>query len=68
MRLSGHHAAADRAQGHEARVAARGDQNRWIFMGFDEDLNKAMVSAVRETVDFLASQKMVPLDRYGLTP
>jgi acetamidase/formamidase len=36
----------------------------WILMGFDEDLNKAMVSAVRETVDFLASQKMVPLDRY----
>ena len=36
----------------------------WIFMGFDEDLNKAMVSAVRETVDFLAGQKMVPLDRY----
>lgn len=26
-----------------------------------EDLNKAMVSAVRETVNFLATQKMVPL-------
>jgi len=36
----------------------------WIFMCFDEDLNKAMVSAVRETVDFLSSQKMVSLDRY----
>ena len=36
----------------------------WIFIGFDEDLNKAMVSAVRETVDFLSSQKMVSLDRY----
>jgi acetamidase/formamidase len=32
--------------------------------GFDEDLNKAMVNAVRETVDFLAAQKMVPLTRY----
>ena len=39
-------------------------KTHWIFMGFDEDLNKAMVNAVRETVDFLASQKMVPLDRY----
>jgi len=39
-------------------------KTHWILMGFDEDLNKAMVSAVRETVDFLASQKMVPLDRY----
>jgi acetamidase/formamidase len=36
----------------------------WILMGFDEDLNKAMVNAVRETVDFLAQQKMVSLDRY----
>jgi len=40
------------------------NKTHWIFMGFDEDLNKAMVSAVRETVDFLASQKMVGLDRY----
>jgi acetamidase/formamidase len=42
----------------------------WILMGFDEDLNKAMVNAVRETVDFLASQKMVPMSReeaYSLT-
>jgi acetamidase/formamidase len=36
----------------------------WIMTGFDEDLNKAMVNAVRETVDFLAAQKMVPLTRY----
>lgn len=36
----------------------------WIMMGFDEDLNKAMVNAVRETVDFLSNQKMVSLDRY----
>ena len=39
-------------------------KTHWIMMGFDEDLNKAMVNAVRETVDFLAQQKMVPLDRY----
>jgi acetamidase/formamidase len=39
-------------------------RTHWILMGFDEDLNKAMVNAVRETVDFLTSQKAVPLDRY----
>ena len=39
-------------------------RTHWIMTGFDEDLNKAMVAAVRETVDFLAAQKMVPLDRY----
>jgi acetamidase/formamidase len=38
-------------------------KTHWIFVGFDEDLNKAMVNAVRETVDFLANQKMVPMDR-----
>ena len=40
------------------------------MMGFDEDLNEAMEIAVRETVDFLAAQKMVPLTRdeaYSLT-
>ena len=45
-------------------------KTHWILMGFDEDLNKAMVNAVRETVDFLANQKMVPMDRreaYSLT-
>ena len=36
----------------------------WIMTGFDEDLNKAMVNAVRETVDFLTAQKVVPLSRY----
>jgi acetamidase/formamidase len=35
----------------------------WIFMGFDEDLNEAMKIAVRETVNFLADQKMVPMTR-----
>jgi acetamidase/formamidase len=39
-------------------------KTHWILMGYDEDLNKAMVNATRETVDFLSSQKMVPLDRY----
>lgn len=36
----------------------------WIATGFDEDLNKAMVIATREAVDFLAEQKQVPLTRY----
>jgi acetamidase/formamidase len=42
----------------------------WIFTGFDEDLNEAMKIAVRETVNFLADQKMVPMSReeaYSLT-
>jgi acetamidase/formamidase len=39
-------------------------RTHWIMMGFDEDLNKAMVNAVRETVDFLSAQKVAPLDRY----
>jgi acetamidase/formamidase len=38
--------------------------SHWITTGFDEDLNKAMVNAVRESVDFLTAQKMVPLSRY----
>src|SRR5882672_7676640 len=36
----------------------------WITTGMDEDLNKAMVNATREAVNFLTEQKMVPLDRY----
>jgi acetamidase/formamidase len=36
----------------------------WIMMGFDEDLNKAMVNAVRETVSFLSTQTTAPMDRY----
>lgn len=39
-------------------------KTHWITMGFDEDLNKAMVNAVREAVSFLAEQKRVPLNRY----
>lgn len=39
-------------------------KTHWITTGFDEDLNKAMVNATREAVNFLAEQKMVPLSRY----
>ena len=39
-------------------------KTHWISVGLDEDLNKAMVNAVREAVDFLAAQKTVPLTRY----
>jgi acetamidase/formamidase len=45
-------------------------KTHWILMGFDEDLNEAMKIAVRNTVDFLADQKMVPMSRdeaYALT-
>ena len=36
----------------------------WIFTGFDDDLNEAMKIATRNTIDWLSSQKMVPMDRY----
>jgi acetamidase/formamidase len=39
-------------------------KTHWIAIGLDEDLNKAMVNAVRETVDFLEQQKVVPMNRY----
>ena len=42
----------------------------WIFMGYDEDLNQAMRIAVEQTVNWLASQQMVPMSReeaYALT-
>ena len=39
-------------------------KTHWITLGFDEDLNKAMVNAVREAVDLLVDQKVVPLNRY----
>ncbi len=38
-------------------------KTHWILMGFDEDLNEAMKIAVRNTVDFLASQKLAPMSR-----
>ena len=42
----------------------------WIFMGYDEDLNQAMKIAVEQTVQWLATQKIVPMSReeaYALT-
>ena len=42
----------------------------WIFMGYDEDLNQAMKIAVEQTVNWLASQELVPMSReeaYALT-
>jgi acetamidase/formamidase len=45
-------------------------RTHWILMAFDEDLNEAMKIAVRNTVDFLASQTVVPMSRdeaYALT-
>jgi acetamidase/formamidase len=42
----------------------------WVMIAFDEDLNEAMKIATRETVNFLASQTMVPMSRdeaYALT-
>ena len=42
-------------------------KTHWIAMGFDESLDKAMVNAVREAVDFLAKEKGVDRERaYGL--
>ena len=37
-------------------------KTHYILLGFDEDLNKAMANAVRETVDFLVETR--GLDRY----
>jgi acetamidase/formamidase len=42
----------------------------WIFMGYDEDLNQAMKIAVEQTVQWLATQHIVPMSReeaYALT-
>jgi acetamidase/formamidase len=42
----------------------------WIFMGYDEDLNQAMKIAVEQAVQWLATQRIVPLSReeaYSLT-
>src|SRR5580765_2634368 len=39
-------------------------RTHWITTGFNEDLNVAMVNAVREAVDWLAEQKLVPMSRY----
>jgi acetamidase/formamidase len=45
-------------------------KTNWVFLGFDEDLNQAMKIAVEQTVNWLASQTMVPMSReeaYALT-
>jgi acetamidase/formamidase len=39
-------------------------RTHWISMGFNEDLNVAMTNAVREAVDWLANQRIVPMNRY----
>ena len=39
-------------------------RTHWISVGFNEDLNVAMVNATREAVNWLANQKMVPMTRY----
>jgi acetamidase/formamidase len=44
--------------------------DNWIFAGFDEDLSQAMKIAVQQTVEWLSTQKMVPMSReeaYALT-
>jgi acetamidase/formamidase len=38
-------------------------RTNWVFMGFDEDLNQAMKIAVEQTVNWLATQTMVPMSR-----
>jgi acetamidase/formamidase len=45
-------------------------RDNWIFTGFDEDLNQAMKIAVQQTVNWLSTQKIVPMSReeaYSLT-
>ncbi len=43
-------------------------KTHWIMVGFDEDLDKAMVNAVRETVKFLTAEKgLDPYEAYALT-
>jgi len=39
-------------------------RSHWIFTGFDEDLTEASKIAVKNTIDWLAAQKIVPMDRY----
>ena len=35
----------------------------WVFMGFDEDLTEAMKIAVRQSIQFLTTQSIVPMTR-----
>ncbi|WP_048710539.1 acetamidase/formamidase family protein [Microvirga massiliensis] len=39
-------------------------RTHWITTGMNEDLDVAMTNAVREAVDWLANQKIVPMSRY----
>jgi acetamidase/formamidase len=39
-------------------------RTHWITSGFNEDLDTAMTNAVREAVEWLANQKIVPMNRY----
>ena len=39
-------------------------RTHWIAVGVNEDLDVAMTNAVREAVNWLSNQKMVPMDRY----
>lgn len=42
----------------------------WVFMGYDEDLNRAMKIAVQQAINWLATQQIVPMSRaeaYSLT-
>jgi acetamidase/formamidase len=36
-------------------------KTHWIFMGYDEDLNQAMKIAVEQTVQWLTTQRIVPM-------
>jgi len=40
------------------------NKSHWIFTGFDEDLDEAAKIAVKNAIDWLAGQTIVPMDRY----
>jgi acetamidase/formamidase len=42
-------------------------KTHWIMVGFDDDLNVAMLNAVRETVDFLTTKGLSRDEAYSLT-
>ena len=45
-------------------------QSDWIFMGYDEDLEQAMKIATEQAIQWLATQRIVPMSReeaYALT-
>ena len=47
----------------ENRLALGGDPDRLDLHGYDEDLNQAMKIAVEQTVNWLATQRIVPMSR-----